>query len=88
MSNDKNPGLKCRSLLGGAGLGLAAAVAGPTFARGGAMSGQDKTGSESAAAPMVDPDDKYPQPPFEAQQQPWPGLASRMNPRPDHGETS
>ncbi|MDQ6647267.1 MAG: SDR family oxidoreductase [Pseudomonadota bacterium] len=37
---------------------------------------------------MVDPDTKYPQPPFEAQKQPWPGLASRMNPRPDHGETS
>ena len=30
----------------------------------------------------------YPKPPFMEQQQPWPGLASKMNPRPDHGETS
>ena len=30
----------------------------------------------------------YPKPPFEGQEQPWPGLASRMTPRPDHGETS
>src|SRR5690349_14496486 len=37
------------------------------------------------------PDDlnpQYPKPPFPKQQQPWPGLASKMNPRPDHGETS
>jgi NAD(P)-dependent dehydrogenase (short-subunit alcohol dehydrogenase family) len=31
---------------------------------------------------------KYPTPPFPAQEQPWPGLASRMEPRPDHGEKS
>ncbi len=30
----------------------------------------------------------YPKPPFPVQRQPWPGLASRMSPRPDHGETS
>ncbi|MFU9137470.1 MULTISPECIES: SDR family oxidoreductase [unclassified Erwinia] len=32
--------------------------------------------------------DAYPVPPFERQKQPFPGLASKMNPRPDHGETS
>jgi NAD(P)-dependent dehydrogenase (short-subunit alcohol dehydrogenase family) len=37
---------------------------------------------------MQDPRDKYPRPPFPAQEQPWPGLATRMQPRPDHGETS
>lgn len=31
---------------------------------------------------------RYPRPPFPHQEQPWPGLASRMDPRPDHGETS
>ena len=31
---------------------------------------------------------KFPKPPFEKQSQPWPGLACRMNPRPDHGEDS
>jgi len=40
------------------------------------------------ATGLVDPRTKYPKPPFEKQSQPWPGLASKMNPRPDHGETS
>jgi NAD(P)-dependent dehydrogenase (short-subunit alcohol dehydrogenase family) len=35
-----------------------------------------------------DPREKYPKPPFQEQTQPWPGLASKMNPKPDHGETS
>ncbi len=35
-----------------------------------------------------DPRTLYPHPPFPAQEQPWPGLAGRMTPRPDHGETS
>jgi NAD(P)-dependent dehydrogenase (short-subunit alcohol dehydrogenase family) len=30
----------------------------------------------------------YPQPPFPPQQQPMPGTTARMQPRPDHGETS
>ncbi len=37
---------------------------------------------------MTDPTSKYPKPPFERQSQPWPGLAGKMNPKPDHGETS
>jgi NAD(P)-dependent dehydrogenase (short-subunit alcohol dehydrogenase family) len=37
---------------------------------------------------LQDPTEKYPKPPFPRQSQPWPGLASRMVPRPDHGETS
>ena len=40
------------------------------------------------AAPLQDPTSKYPKPPFPRQDQPWPGLASKMTPRPDHGETS
>lgn len=32
--------------------------------------------------------DQYPRPPFPEQLQPWPGLASQMNPQADHGETS
>lgn len=35
-----------------------------------------------------DPKTKYPQPPFKEQKQPWPGLVSKMDPRPDHGEKS
>src|SRR6202789_3164458 len=35
---------------------------------------------------VSDPRTKYPEPPFPEQRQPWPGLASKMQPRPDHGE--
>jgi NAD(P)-dependent dehydrogenase (short-subunit alcohol dehydrogenase family) len=35
---------------------------------------------------IVDPTEKYPRPPFKKQSQPWPGLASKMDPPPDHGE--
>ena len=31
---------------------------------------------------------KYPRPPYNKQSQPWPGLASKMDPAPDHGEKS
>jgi NAD(P)-dependent dehydrogenase (short-subunit alcohol dehydrogenase family) len=37
---------------------------------------------------LSDPTTKYPKPPFKKQSQPWPGLASKMDPRPDHGEES
>ncbi|MGY3116980.1 hypothetical protein ACVWXN_000400 [Bradyrhizobium sp. i1.4.4] len=30
----------------------------------------------------------YPKPPFPSQSQPMPGSTAKMNPRPDHGETS
>ena len=34
-----------------------------------------------------DPTIKFPRPPFREQAQPWPGLASKMLPKPDHGES-
>jgi NAD(P)-dependent dehydrogenase (short-subunit alcohol dehydrogenase family) len=37
---------------------------------------------------LVDPRSLYPTPPFESQTQPWPGLAGKMTPKPDHGEKS
>lgn len=37
---------------------------------------------------LIDPRSRFPKPPFKAQEQPWPGLACRMQPRPDHGEES
>jgi NAD(P)-dependent dehydrogenase (short-subunit alcohol dehydrogenase family) len=45
---------------------------------------------EAKEAPQKtqDPISKYSKPPFESQSQPWPGLAGKMTPRPDHGETS
>src|SRR5690242_21128387 len=37
---------------------------------------------------MENPTTNYPRPPFQKQEQPWPGLAGKMDPRPDHGEES
>lgn len=37
---------------------------------------------------MQDPRHQYPRPPFPEQPQPEPGLAAKMEPRPDHGEDS
>ena len=41
-----------------------------------------------AETELTDPTSRYPKPPFKKQSQPWPGLAGKMDPRPDHGETS
>ncbi|MGI4874728.1 MAG: SDR family oxidoreductase [Janthinobacterium lividum] len=70
-----------RNILSGLGAGLAAAAVGPV------LSAQGAPGFV-APEPPTDPTTKYPRPPFKSQSQPWPGLASRMEPRPDHGETS
>ena len=46
-------------------------------------------GAETATGTaLFDPTGRYPKPPFKRQMQPWPGLASQMDPKPDHGETS
>jgi NAD(P)-dependent dehydrogenase (short-subunit alcohol dehydrogenase family) len=39
-------------------------------------------------AELTNPRDKHPRPPYKKQSQPWPGLASKMDPPPDHGEHS
>ena len=70
-----------RRVMSGMAAGLVAGVAAPALAQ------QPQPGT-STAAPMRDPATAYPQPPFPTQQQPWPGLQSKMTPRPDHGETS
>jgi len=44
--------------------------------------------NEQNHKPLVNPNNKYPQPPFEKQPQEAPGLASKMQPVPDHGEDS
>ena len=77
MSDDTNFGR--RGLVGALGMGMATAAVGTAKA---APSNQD------SAAPFEDPTTKYPRPPFPEQHQAWPGLASKMQPRPDHGETS
>jgi len=71
-----------RAVLGGAALGLAAATAGA------GQAAQAGAGGGAAPAGLRDPRTKYTRTPFPEQKQPWPGLAGKMTPRPDHGETS
>jgi NAD(P)-dependent dehydrogenase (short-subunit alcohol dehydrogenase family) len=65
----------------GLGSGLAAVAVAPAF-------GQSGSNGGSTAQPVEDPTSKYPKPPYNFTKQPWPGLASKMDPPPDHGETS
>lgn len=69
-----------RQVMTAATIGAAAtAVAAPAGAQ---------TGGGASPGGKQDPRNKYPKPPFKPQSQPWPGLASKMDPKPDHGETS
>jgi NAD(P)-dependent dehydrogenase (short-subunit alcohol dehydrogenase family) len=80
MSENEIP-LSRRRIVGGAGLGLAAmAAAAPAAAQ--------TAASTAVPKPLQDPTTKYPRPPYPRQSQPWPGLAGKMDPKPDHGETS
>lgn len=71
-----------RQVIGGLGATIAAAAVTPVFGAGVTTSNKEK------AEGLVDPLTKYPKPPFPGQTQPWPGLVSKMDPRPDHGEKS
>lgn len=60
---------------------------------GGDSNSERKATSEKGAAAaksgqIPDPSTAYARPPFPRQQQPWPGLAAKMDPKPDHGEES
>jgi NAD(P)-dependent dehydrogenase (short-subunit alcohol dehydrogenase family) len=82
--DEANKTLSRRQAVGMVSMGVATAVGG------GAKAQQpDASSSSSSARPTKDdPRAKYPKPPFQVQTQPWPGLAGKMNPKPDHGETS
>ena len=74
-------GTSRRDVLGGGAVAMGLAMgATPAFAQQG--------GVAASPRPLTDPRTKYPTGPFPEQPQPWPALASKMNPRPDHGETS
>ncbi len=78
---ENDSSLSRRQIIGSAGLGLASiAAAAPAAAQASSPGVTPK--------PLQDPTTKYPQPPYPRQSQPWPGLAGRMDPKPDHGEAS
>jgi NAD(P)-dependent dehydrogenase (short-subunit alcohol dehydrogenase family) len=81
MTTESASSISRRKVVGGAGIAAAGAAAAlvPSIAKGNAPTSTQK---------LENPADKYPKPPFRKQSQPWPGLAGRMDPPPDHGETS
>ena len=86
-SNDRNMTSR-RTFVGGAGTGIAAVLA-TSVRAGSAQQAAAQTGANASdQTTKRDPRNEYPRPPFPVQSQPWPGLASKMMPRPDHGETS
>lgn len=63
-------------------------AASATLAAASLASSTAKGNTDMAEQDLIDPVTRYPKPPFKKQSQPWPGLAGKMEPRPDHGETS
>jgi NAD(P)-dependent dehydrogenase (short-subunit alcohol dehydrogenase family) len=69
-----------REAAGMLSVGLATVAASDAMGRG--------TEAQNRGVEKDSPLTKYPKPPFAEQTQAWPGLAGKMTPKPDHGETS
>jgi hypothetical protein len=65
---------------------IAATVAIAAVAPGTLAQSQNNNTGKANAKELTDPRNKYPKPPFNKQSQPFPGLAGKMTPVPDHGE--
>src|SRR5947207_7452293 len=79
---DEQGGITRRKMISGLGIaGVAALGASNLFAA-------QESHQPMTTQKLEDPKNKYPKPPFKEQSQPWPGLANKMEPRPDHGEKS
>ena len=85
MDDREREALSRRQMVGGVGIGVAMATAGPALAQ---QQDRGATNSPAMEPAVDDPRSKYPRPPFRKQTQLWPGLARDMDPKPDHGETS
>jgi NAD(P)-dependent dehydrogenase (short-subunit alcohol dehydrogenase family) len=80
-----------RLVVGGITTGLAGALASSAFAQEQAPAQQapvQQLPPATQGVRLINPVTEYPRPPFPRQEQEWPGLANKMNPRPDHGEAS
>src|SRR4051794_14676038 len=86
----ENESMLSRRQMVHAGTGLLAAPF--LMSIGGAASAQENAQASAGGAvdinQMQNPLTQYPKPPFKRQHQDPPGLASKMDPKPDHGETS
>lgn len=84
---DKSNTPSRRTVLGGMSAGVVAAAALPGASPASAQPAPDAAAPPPQAAKR-NPLTQYPKPPFPEQHQEPPGLASKMDPKPDHGETS
>jgi NAD(P)-dependent dehydrogenase (short-subunit alcohol dehydrogenase family) len=80
---DKENEINRRKAIKGLGVGLTAMAISPVLG-----SKNNNTSIIKTSKIMQDPTKKHPKPPFKGQKQEWPGLASKMEPRPDNGESS
>ncbi len=84
MDDTTGKAVSRRQAVGLMGMGFAAAAVAGTAA----AQKSDVPANTSIRSSKSDPRTDYPGPPFQEQSQPWPGLASKMNPKPDHGEST
>ena len=86
-SDDMREARSRRDVAGQLATGIVgASLASPVSGQGVAQ--PDRPAVHGTPLQKQNPVTQYPEPPFPAQQQEWPGLATRMTPRPDHGEES
>lgn len=85
MNNDSEKNFSRRQVLA-TGTGFIATVATQSALGQGRRSGDNQVAPVQNGSNQIDTPPQYPKPPFPAQTQPWPGLTSRMQPLPDHGE--
>jgi NAD(P)-dependent dehydrogenase (short-subunit alcohol dehydrogenase family) len=84
MDDSERRAVSRRHVVSLAGMSVAAAAAAPSLSQ----QGPNTNRTSSSEPTMEDPRTKYPKPPFKQQTQSWPGLAGKMDPKPDHGESS
>ena len=86
LMNPLSPFPSRRQFVGGVATGFVAALVPPALSLNSEAAPVGATGPEVPS--LQDPLSKYPKAPFPRQYQEPPGLASKMTPRPDHGEKS
>jgi NAD(P)-dependent dehydrogenase (short-subunit alcohol dehydrogenase family) len=84
MTHHDKASVSRRHVVQAASATLAAASLASSTAKGDTSMAEQKMAEQN----LVDPVTRFPKPPFKKQSQPWPGLAGKMEPPPDHGETS
>jgi len=89
MAHRGKTSISRRQIVQAASATLAAASLASSTATGNTdMAKQDLAEQDLTEQGLIDPVTRYPKPPFKKQSQPWPGLAGKMEPPPDHGESS